>query len=77
MIKIRLKDLEDIISHCKKELPLEACGILAGRIEHLDGEASKEVIKVYKCTNELDSSTEYRIKAEDQFKIFIKIGNRS
>jgi len=73
MIKIKTRDLEEIIAHCKEELPIEACGILAGKISNSDGIPVKEVVKVYRCSNVLRSSTEYRIGAEEQFKIFSEI----
>ena len=69
MIKIKLRDLSNIIFHCREEEPIEACGVLAGEI----GDEVKEVIKVYKCENELGSPTEYSIEAEEQFKIFSEI----
>jgi len=72
-IRIRLRDLENIISYCKRESPLEACGVLAGKIRDLNGATVKEVLKVYTCKNELSSPTEYRIGAEEQFKIFSEI----
>jgi len=73
MIKIKLRDLENIISHCKEESSIEACGILAGKIEDSDEIIVKEVLKVYGCRNELNSPTEYRIGAEEQFRIFSEI----
>ena len=69
MIKIRSRDLEKMISHCREEWPIEACGVLAGKI----GDEVKNVLKVYKCENELGSPLEYRIEAEEQFKIFREI----
>lgn len=73
MIKIKLRDLEKMISHCREEWPIEACGILAGCVRDLNGVTVKEVLRVYSCRNELSSSTEYRIGAEEQFKIFGEI----
>lgn len=73
MIKLRLRDLENIILHCKEEWPIEACGVLAGKIEDKNGVVAKRVLKVYNCRNELNSSTEYRIGAEEQFRIFSEI----
>jgi len=73
MIKIRLRDLENIISHCLDEEPIEACGILAGKIRDRDRGVEKEVQKVYNCRNELISPTEYKIEADEQFKIFSEI----
>lgn len=69
MIKIRLRDLSNIVSHCREEDPIEACGVLAGKIE----DEVKNVLKVYKCENELKSPSEYRIETEEQFKIFSEI----
>jgi proteasome lid subunit RPN8/RPN11 len=73
MIRIRTKDVKGIISHCEKEQPIEACGILAGKITRIDGAVVKEVLKVYTCRNELNSPTEYRINAEEQLQIFDEI----
>ncbi len=75
MIKIRFKDLEKIVSQCREEEPIEACGILAGNIRDLNGKIVKEVLKIYNCRNELNSSTEYKIGAEEQFKIFSEISD--
>ncbi len=73
MIKIKRSDLENILSQCSDENPIEACGILAGTIITSNGDLIKEVLKVYHCKNVLNSSTEYRIGAEEQFKIFSEI----
>jgi len=73
MIRIIYKDTKDMVSHAEKESPIEACGILAGRIVKTDGTAVKEVLKVYRCRNELYSQTEYRIDAEEQLRIFNEI----
>ncbi|MDQ1279209.1 MAG: [CysO sulfur-carrier protein]-S-L-cysteine hydrolase [Thermoproteota archaeon] len=73
MIRIKLSDLEKIFFHCSEELPIEACGILAGKNRSCEGVAIKEVLKVYNCKNELYSPTEFRIRAEEQFKIFSEI----
>jgi proteasome lid subunit RPN8/RPN11 len=73
MIKIKTRDLEEIIAHCREELPIEACGILAGEFSNSEGITVKEVLKVYPCRNELNSATEYRIDPEEQFKVFNEI----
>ena len=73
MITIRLRDLEKIFLYCREELPIEACGILSGKIKNSEGVAIKEVLKVYNCKNELNSPTEYKIGAEEQFKIFSEL----
>jgi len=73
MIKIRRRDLENVLSHCSDENPIEACGILAGTIKASSEGRIKEVLKVYHCRNELNSPTEYRIDAEEQFKVFSEI----
>jgi proteasome lid subunit RPN8/RPN11 len=73
MIKIRRHDLENVLSHCNDENPIEACGIFAGTIKVSSESRIKEVLKVYHCTNALNSPTEYRIDAEEQFKVFSEI----
>jgi len=73
MIRIRSRDIDDMISHCEKEQPTEACGILAGRIIKMNGDVVKEVLKAYRCKNELNSLTEYRINAEEQLQVFDEI----
>ena len=53
-IKLKKADFERIVEHAKKELPNEACGLIAGRV---DGEV-KVVEKVYFLTN-VDRSNEH------------------
>jgi len=73
MLLIRLKDVNEIIAHSKEEQPNEACGILAGRITKIDGKVMREVLRVYKCKNELNSPIEYRISGEEQLRAFNEI----
>ena len=54
MIRITKKDYEKIVAHALSELPYEACGLVAGRIEGDD----KLIEKVYLLTN-LDHSKEH------------------
>lgn len=54
MIKISKADYEKILAHAEKELPNEACGLIAGE---LDG-ADKIIRKVYLLTN-IDHSNEH------------------
>lgn len=53
-IRLKKADFEQIVAHAKKELPNEACGLIAGRV---DGEV-KVVDKVYFLTN-VDRSNEH------------------
>jgi proteasome lid subunit RPN8/RPN11 len=73
MIKIRRRDLENVLSHCNDQDPIEACGIFAGTIKASSDGPIKEVLKVYHCRNAFNSPTEYRIDAEEQFKVFSEI----
>ncbi len=70
MMTIKFFDLTKIIMHCKDEYPIESCGVLAGKIKTMKNVTLKDVLKVYNCTNEMNSSTEYRIGFEEQYKIF-------
>lgn len=54
MIKLKKSDYEKILSHAKKELPNEACGLIGGTIEGED----KVIKKVYLLTN-IDHSNEH------------------
>ena len=47
MITLKKADFEKILAHAKKELPNEACGLIAGV---KDG-ADKHIQKVYLLTN--------------------------
>jgi proteasome lid subunit RPN8/RPN11 len=65
MIEIKRKILEEIFSHCLKEIPNEACGILAGR--------DARVEKVFNMTNTQPSSERYFMKPQEQFKVMKEI----
>lgn len=54
MITLKKADFEKILAHAKKELPNEACGLIAG---FKDG-ADKHIQKVYLLTN-IDHSNEH------------------
>lgn len=54
MIKMAKSDYEKILAHAKKELPNEACGLIAGEADGND----KIIRKVYLLTN-IDSSNEH------------------
>lgn len=64
-IKIIIKnsDYEAILAHCKKNLPEEACGLLAGTVE---GD-TKTVAKVYLLENTDHSNEHFTISPKDQF----------
>ena len=53
MITISKDNYEKILAHAEKNLPEEACGLIAGRIEGSD----KHIEKVYLLTN-IDHSNE-------------------
>lgn len=65
MIILKESHLNLILEHCRKEYPLEACGILAGK--------GKEVKQVYAMSNIKNSSTEYLMDPQQQFRIFEKM----
>lgn len=72
MIFLAEEQLKQIIDHCKKEYPKEACGILAGKIvKRPTLNIQRKVTKVYKMTNTSESpETCYFMQPEEQFKIF-------
>lgn len=67
MIEIKKEILEEIFSHCLKELPNEACGILAGK----DG----KVEKLFIMSNTQPSPERYFMEPEEQFKVMKEIRN--
>ena len=54
MIKLTKSDFKKILAHAVKELPNEACGLIAGTVEGGD----KEIKRVYFLTN-IDHSNEH------------------
>ncbi|MFR7820651.1 M67 family metallopeptidase [Candidatus Pseudoruminococcus sp.] len=54
MIKLSKSDYEKILAHAEKELPNEACGLIAGTVENGD----KIIKEVYLLTN-IDHSNEH------------------
>ena len=54
MIQLKKSDFEKMLAHAQKELPDEACGLIAGEISGTD----KIVKKVYLLTN-IDHSNEH------------------
>ena len=54
MIKLSSDDFETIVSHARAQLPNEACGLIAGRIDGDD----KTILKIYLLTN-VDHSPEH------------------
>jgi len=56
-----------IIEHCERELPNEACGILAGN--------RGEVKKIYEMTNTGKSPIRFFMDAQEQFKVMKDMRN--
>jgi proteasome lid subunit RPN8/RPN11 len=63
-LKIKKADFDLIVSHAKNNLPNEACGLLAGKIE--DG--IKIVEKIYTLTNIDESPEHFSIHPQEQLQ---------
>jgi proteasome lid subunit RPN8/RPN11 len=63
MLKLKIPDniFEQMLQQAKAQVPIEACGILAGR----DG----QVERLYKMTNADQSSDHFIMVPEEQFKV--------
>ncbi len=61
MLALKKDLLEKMIAQSKKELPNEACGILAGK--------DRKIEKVYEMTNVEKSPQAYFMDAKEQFKV--------
>ncbi|MEM2952966.1 MAG: M67 family metallopeptidase [Candidatus Bathyarchaeia archaeon] len=68
VLKIKSQHLEKIFHHARKCYPLEACGILVGRVK---GE-ERVVTEVYHTKNMLASSSSYQIDPIEQLRVFEK-----
>ncbi|MBQ8408473.1 MAG: M67 family metallopeptidase [Clostridia bacterium] len=62
MIRISKEDYQKIVDHALSELPNEACGLIAGRI---DGE-DKRIEKVYLLTNTDQSNEHFSLDPKEQ-----------
>lgn len=79
MIKLTKGDFEKILAHAEKELPNEACGLIAGTIEN----GSKEIKKVYLLTNIDHSNEHFSLDPKEQLEAvkdmrnngFVPLGN--
>lgn len=63
MIKLNKADFEKILAHARAEAPVEACGLIAGRIE--DG--NKLIDKVYILTNVDHAEEHFTLDPKEQF----------
>lgn len=79
MIKLSKSNYEKILKHALKELPNEACGLIAG---HIEGE-DKIVRKVYLLTNTDASNEHFSLDPKEQLAAvkdmrangFVPLGN--
>lgn len=62
MIKLTRSDYEKILAHAEKELPNEACGLIAGIVEGGD----KVIKKVYLLTNTDHSNEHFSMDPKEQ-----------
>lgn len=79
MIKLTKSDFEKILAHAVKELPDEACGLIAGMVECGD----REIKKVYLLTNIDHSNEHFSLDPKEQLEAikdmrkngFVPLGN--
>lgn len=53
---------EEIIAHARAEMPMECCGVLAGK--------ANKVLKLYRTTNSEKSPVRYSVKPEELLQIY-------
>lgn len=63
MLYLRKQDYKAIVTYCRNELPWEACGLLGGRVDGVDG----YVEKVFFLTNKDYSQTHFSMEPKEQF----------
>lgn len=79
MIKLTKSDFEKILAHAVKELPNEACGLIAGTVEGGD----KGIKRVYFLTNIDHSNEHFSLDPKEQLEAikdmrkngFVPLGN--
>lgn len=79
MIKLSKSDYEKILAHAEKELPNEACGLIAGTVENGD----KIIKEVYLLTNIDHSNEHFTLDPKEQLaaikdmrsKSYVPLGN--
>lgn len=79
MIKLTKSDFKKILAHAVKELPNEACGLIAGTVEGGD----KEIKRVYFLTNIDHSNEHFSLDPKEQLEAikdmrkdgFVPLGN--
>ena len=67
MLILKENLFDQIVRQCEKELPNEACGILAGK--------ETVVEKVYEMTNTENSTVSYIMEPKEQFRVMKEMRN--
>jgi len=78
MIILNKELFEKIVKQCEKELPYEACGILAGPpscIGQNEEDSVRRVSKVYEMANADKSSATFFMDPKEQLKVMKEIRN--
>jgi len=65
MITIKKSDYDKILQHATENLPEEACGLIAGKI---DDDGTKHIEEVYLLENTDHSNEHFNISPQDQLK---------
>ena len=65
MVRLLRSQIDDITEHSREIYPVESCGVLAGKDDH--------VCKVYRGTNRVGSSTLYTLEPEELYSILTEI----
>lgn len=73
MFILKSEFVQQIINQCVKELPNEACGILAGTEEFINGKENQTVKKVYEMTNAEKSPSFFFMDAGEQLRVMKEI----
>ena len=63
-VTIKESDYDKILSHARKEAPIEACGLIAG----LDHDGVREIKKVYILTNVDQMSEHFSLDPKEQLQ---------
>jgi proteasome lid subunit RPN8/RPN11 len=66
LIILQNRQFQEIVDYARKAAPLEACGLLGGRVQ--DGERGEQIVeKIYFLTNIDNSPEHFSMDAREQF----------
>ena len=77
MLTLARKEYDDMIAHAKAGAPLEACGLLGGKMEGEGPAGHRTVSTFYPMSNPDQSPIHFTLDPKEQFHVMKEMRNRS